>query len=516
MSTSLQRRRPRDTELPLFSPNVDITSFSLSNNTTIPHRRTRRRKPHSRSHSRTGLFIAPTTAAVVVASCIFSVSILLLGALWFAEVFRRGHVEGALPIPNVDVPVPNATEWPLIHIVNTRFMQEQGYLPTLGMARLHLFETFCLPTMVGQSTQDFFWIIKTDPHLDAPVLDRLLNLVRPYSNIYVVASNRNFLISPDLVGSWRDGEEGRDLLTSKIYSGNLTRLKQAIALREERPVLETRLDADDGLHQEFLKYIQFVAMRRFLRGGDGLEEDGPQIQDGEDESSTGHGESTAMPKWLYWCSRRHIEWRPGDVNQSSTNVGDFPFGVLNPVEHSKLCITPGITVGYNVGTLSSDVPCEAHDLLYKHLMSSTACYDDSSPTPLSKKEDEPLCLELVEDLTFTAIRSRTWTSAGMQNVASPDVHIPIQIQKEMTQKLWPFLEGRFHMTQYDALETQHFLYEHQAQIAYENLVGQCTSFHSCKQQAKDALEMYMKGVGENGIKVIQQPADASSRWRFSS
>jgi hypothetical protein len=105
----------------------------------------------------------------------------------------------------------------------------------------------------------------------------------------------------------------------------------------------------------------------------------------------------------------------------------------------------------------------------------------------------------------------------MQNVASPDVHIPIQIQKEMTQKLWPFLEGRFRMTQYDALETQHFLYEHQAQIAYENLLGQCTSFHSCKQQAKDALEMYMKGAGANGIKVIQQPvADASGRARFPS
>jgi Putative rhamnosyl transferase len=511
MSTALQRRRPRDTELPMFSPSADITTFSLST-TTIPHpqRKLRRRKKFSHSHSRTG-FNAPPTIAVVL-SCILSFSILWLGVRWLAGPFLFGPTEIALPVANVDILVPNATEWPLLHIVNTRFMQEQGYLPTLGMARLHLFETFCLPTMVGQSTQDFLWIIKTDPQLDTSVLDRLLNLVRPYSNIYVVASNRNFLISPDLVGSWRDGAEGRDLLTSKIYSGNLTRLNQAIALRNERPVLETRLDADDGLHQEFLKYIQLVAMHRFLQGGN----DGPASQDGEDESR-GHGESTETPKWLYWCSRRHIEWRPGTMNQSSTSVvGDFPFGVLNPVEHSKLCITPGITVGYNTGTLSSDVPCEAHDLLYKHIVTSTSCYDGANPTRLAKKEGEPLCLELVEDLTFAAIRSRTWTSAGMQKVDSPDVHVPSQVQKEMTQKLWHFLEGRFHMTQYDALETQHFLYEHQAQIAYENLLGQCTSFHSCKQQAKDSLEAYMKGASENGIKVIKRPADASYRFRMLS
>lgn len=93
---------------------------------------------------------------------------------------------------------------PLIHVVNTRFMQEQGRkylsytfyfafsyffadtllhlfpylnaseLQHLSLARLHLFETFCLPTMIHQTIQPstpnlkqsainsykFIWIIK--------------------------------------------------------------------------------------------------------------------------------------------------------------------------------------------------------------------------------------------------------------------------------------------------------------------------------------------------------------------
>ena len=46
-----------------------------------------------------------------------------------------------------------------------------------------------------------------------------------------------------------------DLLRSKIYSGNITQLHQAIALRNDRPILETRLDADDGLHKYYIQYI---------------------------------------------------------------------------------------------------------------------------------------------------------------------------------------------------------------------------------------------------------------------
>jgi hypothetical protein len=49
-----------------------------------------------------------------------------------------------------------------------------------------------------------------------------------------VASNANFVFgSAGREGSWRDGKEALDLLQSKIYTGNIAKLKVAMALREE-------------------------------------------------------------------------------------------------------------------------------------------------------------------------------------------------------------------------------------------------------------------------------------------
>lgn len=144
----------------------------------------------------------------------------------------------------------------ILHIVNTRFMQEQGTLEILGMARYHQFMTFCYPSVIHQSSQDFFWIIKTDPHLSLSLQQKMIQVLQPHDNFYLVASNQNFMINKQN-GSWRDGGEGYDLLQSKIYTGNITKLHQAIALRNDRPILETRLDADDGyaLYRTHYTYI---------------------------------------------------------------------------------------------------------------------------------------------------------------------------------------------------------------------------------------------------------------------
>jgi hypothetical protein len=388
-----------------------------------------------------------------------------------------------LPIPNVDIPVPTSTEWPLVHIVNTRFMQEQGPLTTLGMARFKLFMTFCFPTMINQSVQNFFWIIKMDPKFTTTFIFQLfVNAVQDYPNIYLVASNQNYLISPDQEGSWRDGAEGLDLLGSRIYTGNITQLHQAIALRNERPILETRLDADDGLHAFYIQYIQSVAMKQFKR-------------------------SENAPRWLYWCTRRHIEWHSSmstTNNNTNTKKGatskelqlpskELPpskEGLVNPVQHSKLCITPGITVGYNVGVESKDVPVHSHDLLYANLVNSTACYGAKGGASKSSSSSSigGSCLNLVQELAFCAVRSRTWTSAGMQNVPLEQKYL---LKSEMVGKLWQLLEERFSINRTMAEETQAYLIQHERQIAYENLLGQCTTGHSCKDQAKQDLQQYI-------------------------
>jgi hypothetical protein len=357
-----------------------------------------------------------------------------------------------LPVANVDIQVPNATEWPLTHIINTRFMQEQGHLTTLGMARLHLFRTFCLPTMVKQSSQEFLWIIKTDPNLDGDLLNELLQDLQPFPNFYLVASHENFLINPESPGAWRDGSEGRDMLKSKIYTGNLTVLHQAMALRELRPILETRLDADDGLHRLFVQYIQLVAKDRF---------EDPELN------------------WLYWCSRRHLEWHVSLNTTSIIGDTDHSQGALLPIRHTDLCTTPGLTVGYNVNVKAEDVPLHSHNVLYRNVINSTECYRE-------KLAADSSCLELIDDLLFVSVRSRTLTSAGMLKVDLEHV-----INPEMATMLWELLEERFAINTTMVSETQDYLTRHQTQIAYENLLGQCTTGHSCKSQAKNRLKSYL-------------------------
>jgi len=275
-----------------------------------------------------------------------------------------------------------------------------------------------------------------------------------------------------------------DLLQSKIYTGNISRLNAAIALRNERPVLETRLDADDGLHENFIEYIQDVALKRFQP----LEEN--------------HiNEKTSTPNWLYWCSRRHIEWHSdtdGSLSdKQNANLGSVEFGYMNVIQHDKLCVTPGITVGYNINVDNSknsfDVPQYDHDKLYKNVRNSLSCYSNEGTNnyPDESEADDEIttpgpCLELVEDFLFCAIRSRTWTSAGMSDIDLVGKDGSHQ-QKELTQKLWAFSEKTFGVTKTKVKETQDFLIRNKKVIAQENLAGQCSSGHSCKDSAKEKL-----------------------------
>ena len=132
--------------------------------------------------------------------------------------------------------------------------------------------------------QQCLWIIKTDPELPVAILSRLVRLVRSSmpNNAYVVASNANFRTGePSPAGGWRDGAELRDLLRSRLYTGNRMLLECTMAaLQGEFSVLETRLDANDGLHVQFLEAIQRAALACWQQ----------------------HLEL----QWMYWCSR--VEW----------------------------------------------------------------------------------------------------------------------------------------------------------------------------------------------------------------
>ncbi len=272
-----------------------------------------------------------------------------------------------------------------------------------------------------------------------------------------------------------------DLLKSKIYTGNIPKLKAAIALRELRLILETRLDADDGLHTKYIEYIQTEALNRFLPN------------DTDDDSSA------PIPNWLYWCSRRHIEWHSGTDGSITKNqeksVGSSELGYMNMVQHDKICVTPGITIGYNTQDETTkdiiDAPLYGHDVLYKRVINTTSCYSDDRDDDDDGDDNETEtprgpCLELIEDFLFCAIRSRTWTSTGMEKVDLHHVDVSVQ-DKDFTEKLWRVSEYAFGVTKTSVQKTQKFLVSNKQAIAKENLLGQCTLGHSCKDSAKKKL-----------------------------
>jgi hypothetical protein len=470
---------------PLSPSSVNSQGPRSPNQPTRQQRRKRRKKS---SRFLNDFIIHPSTMTGVFPYLLLVVVVFLYVAtsMYMFLPASSPHI----PVANVDVPVPNVLDWPIIHIVNTRFMQEQGPLTILGMARFHLFMTFCFPTMVAQSSQHFFWIIKTDPQFTkTPVFDLMLQAIQSAQNhnIYLVASNNNFLITPQTRGSWKDGAECKDLLQSQIYTGNITNLHMAMALRNELPVVETRLDADDGLHMHYLKYIQIMALKRFQPA---VYHAWQRQRRGEEDASLNETELAQLPpapQWLYWCTRRHLEWHTSMKGKNGTQQNNSSVGVLAPIRHDKLCVTPGMTVGYNVDVDSSTVPFHSHDTLFQAVSKSSDCYPTTAVHHVNKTagEKQPACLDLVEDLLFCALRSRTMTSAGMLNVN----HIPaFKMNQNITIKLWQLLDERFSIKKTRVQRTQEFLMRHQKEIAYENILGQCTTGHSCKDQAKAELQ----------------------------
>ena len=396
--------------------------------------------------------------------------------------------------PHSDAP----TTPTLLHFVHTRFMQEQGQLTALAWARAYLWQIFCLPTMVGQSvnnnnnnTTNFMWLIRFDPDLDAAVLQYLIQLTQHYAshNIYWIASNHNFRINQHFPGAWRDGAQAADLRASRIYTGDLGRLHTALAHVHTALLLETRLDADDGLHTDYLATVQAAARRDFV------------IEESSQSSSSSQfftiSNNTTL-RWKYWCAGRHLEWHwtvPHGALRSRTA------GTITAAQNEHQCITPGITVAFPVGVAEADVPVFAHHELWYRLQqlqgTNQSCSHDA------KAE----CLALVQTHAFEAVRSRTPTSAGMLAILG---HGPDGMEENdnawFTYATWDILYRSFGLSRIQIRWMQAYLTRHLQAIGQDNLKGQCTSGHSCKLSAKRDLERLVAFAAQ----LSEEPDEARS------
>lgn len=374
----------------------------------------------------------------------------------------------------------NTDDWEpdIVHIIATRFMQEQPDLLELALARLEVFETFCLPTVANQTTQNFLWIIRMDPKLHPDARNRMINLLKPFQNFYLVASNR----FPE---GFRDEKSVKDLFdTSKIFSGDLELARRAHHASKNRTVLETRLDADDGLNINFVEQLQYEAQLLL------------------------HSQaSKKKPQWLIWCALVHVEWHyispfPSDTN-SSADLGELPSGYLVAVAMQG-CVTPGLTVGYSAHTDRSSTPKVAHHRLHSQVY---PCSNQSTPLSRNNAKEESSrhkritnCLRRVQ-LNPSALRTRTPTSAGMSNVAlekgAGDRYRLVRNQLSRQDSLWNIIFRTMTVTSDLATQTKTYLINHLASIAADNLKGQCTKGHSCKKESRTTLRK-IAGIHPHG------------------
>ena len=458
----------------------------------------------------------------------------------------------------------------LIHILETRFMQNQPNLVQLAKARLHLFRTICIPTVLHQTAWGrFFWIIRTDPDLDDEIKKELVTILdetgvlekddegKGHSLAYVIGSNENYIVSESTtISPDHKPFDIHDMLSSalsnpeSIFAGEAEGLKQLYGEISSQQIendvlIWTRLDADDGLNTQFMQYVQSQTVRYFLpdlysrKIVKEIPEDTMSLlrekypahhktpdeiaQENDDNAEEEKVENQTMisntfnpPQWSYWCAGKNIDWFLTDPIHDPRHKN----GTVYPVFHANVCVTPGITVAFRGAFDPIKVPRLDHDRMASHLRTEggelcgrtgLSIFDERYLNMDEEEEDEGTCFHMVHE-GASAVRSRTPTSAGMMGVTSPTL-LQMKIIEKMptlTSIMWKMMEREFSISNEDLLATNSYFAEHIYDIAEENARGQCTNGHSCKTSSKDLLQQYvdLKGEKEGGFDIVDERSSA--------
>ncbi|KAL7576101.1 hypothetical protein ACA910_000880 [Epithemia clementina (nom. ined.)] len=336
----------------------------------------------------------------------------------------------------------------LVHVVHTRFMQTQPNLTHLGQARLGLFRAITLPSMMHQSSLEFLWIIRTDPDLDQTLLHELRSQVKQAHNAVLIASNQN-----------ENYIRTNNITKQSVLEGSYDLAMSYHAAAQTRPVLETRLDADDALSAHFIESIQsrIAAQMRsphFGRGG------------------------RQSPSWMVLCSLDSLEWQLFSPWNKQSHEG-----AIVPANKAS-CITPGLTYAFDVHAHTLDLPTHKHFKFTKLV------------PPCSGSRLNNNCLERIAFTPQTTIfRARTPTSAGMDSVFASWSN-PLDGSERNNQfakfhhHAWKDLPIRFGIHVHELVQLRSELLENITLIAEDALQGQCTKFHSCKESARQQLEQF--------------------------
>ncbi|KAL7576096.1 hypothetical protein ACA910_000877 [Epithemia clementina (nom. ined.)] len=347
----------------------------------------------------------------------------------------------------------------LVHVVHTRFMQRQPNLKHLGQARMGLFRAITFPCLKHQTTSEFLWIIRTDPDLDPSMLDDLRREVRQVPNAVLVGSNEN---ENDI------RHDVDDITKPSVLEGSYDLVMSYHAAAQSHPVLETRLDADDALSVHFIESIQTRAAAQLIYS--------PQQQQQQQPNRP----SARQPTWMILCPFDALEWHLYNPWDKTSDEGLIKFA------NKRTCITPGLTFVYHVHVTKESLPTRVHDVISKVI-------------PACKSNDDDKCLHSIDhDLDTTILRARTPTSAGMHRVITDSTSVSLA-QEEIAQFVqfhqdsWSDLKSRFAIDIDLLKQLRSDVLGDLPAIIDDNIKGQCTRFHSCKESTKEELKQLLSG-----------------------
>lgn len=181
--------------------------------------------------------------------------------------------------------------------------------------------------------------------------------------------------------------------------------------------------------------------------------------------------------------------------------------MIQDVFHSSLAhiissVTPGLTFGYGKGASRSSIGSRLnHADITRKITPCTPDTDTKDP----KQTINTGCFSRLSKLSPGAIRSRTTTSAGMDNVVTGDEShdkknklSSIKKNKGLLQKfnkqyfaqdkLWSGISVLFKVSKQQAESARTFIVRNTQKIAEDNLKGQCTPGHSCKNDTQSVLK----------------------------
>ncbi|KAL3935224.1 MAG: hypothetical protein SGARI_003064, partial [Bacillariaceae sp.] len=290
--------------------------------------------------------------------------------------------------------------------------------------------------------------------------------------------------------------------TVDIVAGNTTLLLRALDLVEGTVdkgktllSIETLLDADDGLNNQGVEWLQETALQRIREQQGYIASSSRSIFDSSQHINL-------QDTWWFLCGTDHIEWHNRDIFLISAEhyAGSGVSSGLTGVRSSPyFCTSAGFTrIGLTTSPTNMAFPKDAysnHALAFYFPQCTDA--DKLSTTPVANISLSRCWRREFPGQPFI-LKSRSITSDSMDNLhvkdheykdvpwLSADEH-PLLINE--TEKSWDILIQNFSINRLAAWSLSTYLYENRRTILRENKMSRCSPGFPCYKAAKKNMVM---------------------------